>query len=175
MRVDAYFEGHFYYNTFSRSPLVFGAFPSLHIGWPTLLMMFFVYAHDICVSSRFKLFVYCYYAWVCFAVVYPITLLGLPHPLSSRSPLALSPCPLSQSSLSHRPLAPSRHHSPAPLSSYGPLTLRKLLTKNRYLQHHYVIDVLGGAAYALIVFHLFGPHRDAIEPSQRPAVESKRI
>eukprot|EP00026_Physarum_polycephalum_P012545 Phypoly_transcript_12866.p1 GENE.Phypoly_transcript_12866~~Phypoly_transcript_12866.p1 ORF type:complete len:296 (+),score=7.23 Phypoly_transcript_12866:179-1066(+) len=110
-RVDSYFQGQFYYNTFSKSPLVFGAFPSLHVGWPTLLMLFFTYAHDINIGSRLKTLVYLYYAWVCFAVV--------------------------------------------------------------YLQHHYVIDVLGGAAYALISYHLFGPHRDAVDVhSRQTAIKS---
>lgn len=114
-RVDDYFQGTFYFNTFSRSPLVFGAFPSLHVGWPAMLALFFTYAHDINVSMWFKRMVYCYFAWVCFAVV--------------------------------------------------------------YLQHHYVIDVLGGAAYALIIYHLFGPHRDASDcpVSHRKDVATKRI
>jgi len=106
-RVDAYFRGQFYYNTFSKSPLVFGAFPSLHVGWPTLLFLFFMYSSEITISQKFKYFLYFYYSWVCFAVV--------------------------------------------------------------YLQHHYVIDVLGGAAYSFIVFHLFGPHRDAPDPTPAPS------
>lgn len=100
-RVDEYFEGQFYHNTFSKSPLVFGAFPSLHVGWPLLLVLFVAHAPGVCNNHRLKLGVLLYFAWVCFAVV--------------------------------------------------------------YLHHHYVIDVIGGAAYVLITYHFAGPHRDHID------------
>ena len=38
--VDALFGGPFYENTFLASPMVFGAFPSLHSGWATLETLF---------------------------------------------------------------------------------------------------------------------------------------
>jgi len=41
-RVDKLFGIEFYNGTFSKSPLVFGAFPSLHVGWPVLLAFFHV-------------------------------------------------------------------------------------------------------------------------------------
>ncbi|TFK38489.1 hypothetical protein BDQ12DRAFT_113539 [Crucibulum laeve] len=39
-RIDALFGGHGYTSTFSNSPLVFGAFPSLHAGWATIEALF---------------------------------------------------------------------------------------------------------------------------------------
>jgi len=67
-RVDKLFGISFYNNTFSKSPLVFGAFPSLHVAWPVLLALFMWYH----VSAKWyaRLPVAIYVVWVCTAVVY---------------------------------------------------------------------------------------------------------
>jgi len=70
VRLDDYFQGKFYHNTFHASPLVFGAFPSLHVGWPTLITLFVIYANGVCNSQRLKAAMLTYFVWVCFAVVY---------------------------------------------------------------------------------------------------------
>jgi len=67
-RVDAMFNTDFYLNTFLTSPLVFGAFPSLHCGWPTLLTLFL--CMNVFRSWKLRWIPCAYVAWVSFAVVY---------------------------------------------------------------------------------------------------------
>ena len=45
-RIDALFGGNGYQTAFSNSPLVFGAFPSLHAGWATLGALFITHFWD---------------------------------------------------------------------------------------------------------------------------------
>lgn len=45
-RIDALFGGDGYQTAFSNSPLVFGAFPSLHAGWATLGALFITHFWD---------------------------------------------------------------------------------------------------------------------------------
>jgi len=67
-RVDSLFHTEFYLNTFIKSPVVFGAFPSLHVGWPTLMALF------LCIHVlpcwQLRLIPCTYVLWVSFAVVY---------------------------------------------------------------------------------------------------------
>jgi len=96
VRVDEYWQINFYRSTFDKSPLVFGAFPSLHIGWPTILCLFLLFGKVT--TSRTKKVLYCsYLLWVIFSVL--------------------------------------------------------------YLHHHYLVDVVGGMAYAAFAYFLVGPHR----------------
>eukprot|EP01135_Chromosphaera_perkinsii_P004223 Nk52_evm12s272 gene=Nk52_evmTU12s272 len=37
-RVDSLFGMHFFHNLYSKSPLPFGAYPSLHVAWPTVIL-----------------------------------------------------------------------------------------------------------------------------------------
>jgi len=67
-RVDEHFGIQFYNDTFSQSPLVFGAFPSLHVGWPALLTLFMWF--NVCRNHYQKIPVCLYLLWMCFAVVY---------------------------------------------------------------------------------------------------------
>lgn len=67
-RVDKMFDTEFYLNTFVKSPVVFGAFPSLHVGWPTLLTLFLCF--NVLDSWKTRIIPCCYVAWVSFAVVY---------------------------------------------------------------------------------------------------------
>jgi membrane-associated phospholipid phosphatase len=67
-RVDKFLGSNFYVDTFSKSPLVFGAFPSLHVAWPVLLA-FFMWYH-VCSKWTHKLGVLFYVSWVCISVVY---------------------------------------------------------------------------------------------------------
>jgi len=67
-RVDNFFEVQVYNGTFSQSPLVFGAFPSLHVGWPTLLGLFLWF--NVCQRHSHKAAVVLYLFWMCIAVVY---------------------------------------------------------------------------------------------------------
>jgi len=39
-RVDAYYHLQFFQKMFENNPVVYGSFPSLHIGWPTLMCLF---------------------------------------------------------------------------------------------------------------------------------------
>jgi len=43
-RVDEYYHIQFFYNMFYNNPVVFGSFPSLHIGWPSLMSLFIVFS-----------------------------------------------------------------------------------------------------------------------------------
>eukprot|EP01113_Clastostelium_recurvatum_P046946 TRINITY_DN82_c0_g1_i2.p1 TRINITY_DN82_c0_g1~~TRINITY_DN82_c0_g1_i2.p1 ORF type:complete len:460 (-),score=82.24 TRINITY_DN82_c0_g1_i2:142-1440(-) len=66
-RLDTLFQSQFYANTFHQSTIVFGAFPSLHVGWATLICLF------ICSWDgwrKLKIFARFYVCWICFAVVY---------------------------------------------------------------------------------------------------------
>jgi len=67
-RVDKMFDTDFYLNTFVKSPVVFGAFPSLHVGWPTLLTLFL--CMNVFTSWKLRLIPCAYVLWVAFAVVY---------------------------------------------------------------------------------------------------------
>lgn len=63
--IDLLFGSDFYTNSFTHSPLVFGAFPSLHAGWammeslflghlfPTLRILFFIYPIWICWATMY--------------------------------------------------------------------------------------------------------------------------
>jgi len=94
-RVDERFGITFYKNMFDNSPVVFGSFPSLHIGWPSTLALFVIY--ETALPIGIKVFSGAYVAYVALAVI--------------------------------------------------------------YLQHHYVVDVLGGMLYAFAVYKLLGPKR----------------
>eukprot|EP01111_Echinosteliopsis_oligospora_P005967 TRINITY_DN1978_c0_g1_i1.p1 TRINITY_DN1978_c0_g1~~TRINITY_DN1978_c0_g1_i1.p1 ORF type:complete len:314 (+),score=47.47 TRINITY_DN1978_c0_g1_i1:228-1169(+) len=93
-RVDEHFNISFYKNMFYNSPLVFGSFPSLHVGWPSMLALFIVFE-----ARRLKAPVKCFSV---FYVVY-ISLVVI------------------------------------------------------YLQHHYVVDVIGGMVYAFTAYQLTRP------------------
>jgi len=67
-RVDAMFDTSFYLNTFLNSPLVFGAFPSLHCGWPSLLTLFLCF--HVFTTWKLRWIPIFYVCWVSFAVVY---------------------------------------------------------------------------------------------------------
>jgi len=67
-RVDNMFDTNFYDDTFRKSPVVFGAFPSLHCAWPTLLTLFLVF--HVLPSWKYKWIPCVYIMWVAFAVVY---------------------------------------------------------------------------------------------------------
>lgn len=64
-RIDALFGGNGYTNTFTNSPMPFGAFPSLHAGCSTvdalLLNHFF---------PRFKIFYVFYVLWLYWSTMY---------------------------------------------------------------------------------------------------------
>jgi len=94
-RVDERFHITFYKNMFDASPVVFGSFPSLHVGWPSTLAFFAVY--ETTLPLALKIVSCCYVVYVSLAVI--------------------------------------------------------------YLQHHYVVDVLGGVIYAFVVYKLIGPKK----------------
>jgi len=68
VRVDEMFHFEFYHEMFEKSPLVFGAFPSLHVAWPSLLSLFLWF--HVFTSWKLKLLPAAYLCWVCLAVIY---------------------------------------------------------------------------------------------------------
>jgi len=94
-RVDERFNITFYKNMFDSSPVVFGSFPSLHIGWPSTTAFFVFYETTLPLWLRIAAIAYVNY--VALAVI--------------------------------------------------------------YLQHHYVVDVMGGALYAFLVYKIIGPKK----------------
>jgi len=94
-RVDERFNITFYKNMFDNSPVVFGSFPSLHIGWPSILAFFVFYETALPLGLKIASIVYVVY--VSLAVI--------------------------------------------------------------YLQHHYLVDVLGGVLYSFVVYKLIGPKK----------------
>jgi len=94
-RVDERFNITFYKNMFDNSPVVFGSFPSLHIGWPSTTAFFVCYETTLPIGL--KIASVAYVAYVALAVM--------------------------------------------------------------YLQHHYIVDVLGGVLYAFVVYKLLGPKK----------------
>lgn len=92
-RVDERFNLTFYKNMFDSSPVVFGSFPSLHVGWPSVLAFFLYF--ETTLPRWMRIGYVGYVAYVAIAVI--------------------------------------------------------------YLQHHYVVDVLGGVLYAAVVYKLIGP------------------
>jgi membrane-associated phospholipid phosphatase len=67
-RVDAKFHISFYKNMFDSSPVVFGSFPSLHVGWPTILALFVLY--NTTLPKALKIGVWVYVTYVSLAVMY---------------------------------------------------------------------------------------------------------
>lgn len=65
LRIDAILGLDLYSSTFGNSPLVFGAFPSLHSGCATLEMLFVVY-----LCPRLKPVALLYVLWMWFATMY---------------------------------------------------------------------------------------------------------
>jgi len=94
-RLDTRFNITFYQNMFLNSPVVFGSFPSLHVGWPTILAFFVFY--ETLLPFALRLAAVIYVGYVGLAVI--------------------------------------------------------------YLQHHYMVDVLGGVLYAFLVYKLIGPKK----------------
>jgi len=102
-RVDQKFNITFYQNMFDKSPVVFGSFPSLHVGWPSTLAFFVFYETTLPMGIRMA--AVCYVGYVSLAVI--------------------------------------------------------------YLQHHYMVDVLGGVLYAFVVYKIFGPKKAGEQPMGR--------
>jgi len=69
LRIDTYWQTSFYASTFDKSPLVFGAFPSLHVAWPTILSLFVLFG-GITQSNLKKILPCMYLAWTIFSVLY---------------------------------------------------------------------------------------------------------
>jgi len=67
-RVDTEFNIGFYKNMFLNSPLVFGSFPSLHIGWPSTTALFVYY--ETALPIWLKITSVAYVAYVALAVMY---------------------------------------------------------------------------------------------------------
>ena len=59
-RIDLLFGTKLYTSSFSASPIVFGAFPSLHAGWATLHAL---YLHHLLPRARFALCAYVLWVW----------------------------------------------------------------------------------------------------------------
>ncbi len=66
LRVDAYFGITFYYETYRASPVVFGAFPSMHAGWPSLMAV----AHTMRREAVGSKWLWLYVCYVCWAAMY---------------------------------------------------------------------------------------------------------
>jgi hypothetical protein len=64
-RIDLLFGTKLYTSSFSASPVVFGAFPSLHAGWATLHAL---YLHHL--FPRARVFLCAYVMWVWWATMY---------------------------------------------------------------------------------------------------------
>jgi len=67
-RVDEQFNITFYKNMFDNSPVVFGSFPSLHVGWPSTLAFFVYYETEL--ASGVKIASIAYVTYVALAVMY---------------------------------------------------------------------------------------------------------
>jgi membrane-associated phospholipid phosphatase len=67
-RVDKRFDIEFYKNMFLNSPVVFGSFPSLHIGWPSTTALFVYFETTLPIGLRIASFAYV--AYVALAVMY---------------------------------------------------------------------------------------------------------
>jgi len=67
-RVDERFNITFYKNMFDNSPVVFGSFPSLHIGWPSTTAFFVFYETTLPIGLKIASIVYVSY--VALAVIY---------------------------------------------------------------------------------------------------------
>ena len=59
-RIDILFGAKLYTSSFSASPIVFGAFPSLHAGWATLHSL---YIHHLVPQARVALCAYVMWVW----------------------------------------------------------------------------------------------------------------
>lgn len=68
LRVDERFDIRFYRNMFDSSPVVFGSFPSLHCGWPTILALIVFF--DTNLPKFLKWISVGYVAFVGLAVMY---------------------------------------------------------------------------------------------------------
>jgi len=68
-RLDDYWQTNFYKSTFGKNPLVFGAFPSLHVAWPTIFSLFLLFG-GITPSKTKKVLPCFYLLWVIFSVLY---------------------------------------------------------------------------------------------------------
>ncbi|CAG8470398.1 5866_t:CDS:2 [Ambispora leptoticha] len=64
-RIDALFSSHTYTTTFSGSPMVFGAFPSLHSGCAIIQALFISY-----VIPKSRIFCIAYVMWIWWACMY---------------------------------------------------------------------------------------------------------
>nr|BAA19190.1 Aur1 [Schizosaccharomyces pombe] len=64
-RIDALFGTSIYTDCFSNSPVVFGAFPSLHAGWAMLEALFLSH-----VFPRYRFCFYGYVLWLCWCTMY---------------------------------------------------------------------------------------------------------
>jgi PAP2 superfamily len=60
IRIDTLFGLNLYTSSFSASPIVFGAFPSLHAGWATLHAL---YLHHLLPQARVALCAYVMWVW----------------------------------------------------------------------------------------------------------------
>lgn len=68
IRLDERYNITFYHNMFKASPVVFGSFPSLHVGWPSVLALFVVY--ETLLHRALKIAAVAYAAYVSLAVMY---------------------------------------------------------------------------------------------------------
>lgn len=68
VRVDSLFNIEFYKNMFDSSPVVFGSFPSLHCGWPSVLALLVFY--DTNLPRALKWASVGYVVYVALAVMY---------------------------------------------------------------------------------------------------------
>jgi membrane-associated phospholipid phosphatase len=67
-RVDILFDTDFYKNMFDASPVVFGSFPSLHVGWPSVLAFIAYFHTDL--PKALRIATWGYVAYVGLAVMY---------------------------------------------------------------------------------------------------------
>lgn len=97
----------FFTDIYSRSPVVFGAFPSLHAAWPFLIALF-------CLRNIIaRLLGWLYVVWVWWAAM--------------------------------------------------------------YLRHHYLLDLLGGAAYCLLIWYFLLPVHSKLVPWQRREQSTREL
>jgi len=66
--VDILFNVTFYKNMFDASPVVFGSFPSLHVGWPTTTALVVYFDTDL--HKGIKIAACAYVAYLGLAVMY---------------------------------------------------------------------------------------------------------
>lgn len=62
LRVDTILGTRIFQNAYSQSPVVYGAFPSMHCGWPFILALFY--------TGRYKSLVYAYAILLAWAAMY---------------------------------------------------------------------------------------------------------